>query len=140
VSAEAALVAYLDADPDVARMAGPRIYPQSILQGGGLPAVTYYRTGQQTVKSLGGLSGTSWARVTLDCWAANYTDAKTLADAIRGTKTTPKLDGFRGTVGGVKILACFCTSVVDVRERPVHGDEVGVPHVAMDFDIIFEDV
>ena len=140
MSIEAALTTWLESDPDVAAAVGARIYPQSIPQGASFPCVTYYRTGQQTTRSLSGLTGLSRARLTLDCWALTYSAAKSLADAVRGTKSTPKLDGYRGTVGGVKIQACFCTNVTDSLETPVHGDEKGVPHVALDFDLNYEDV
>lgn len=140
MSIEAALTTWLSEQAAVQKLIDARIYPQSIPQAASFPAVTYYRTGQETVKSFGGLTGVSRAALTVDCWALSYTAAKSLADTIRGNKSTPGLDGYAGTIGGVKIQACFCIGAVDFRERPVHGEEAGVPHVALDFEFWFEDV
>lgn len=140
MSIEAAVTAWLSAFPAAQKAVGSRIYPQSLPQGASFPALTYYRTSHQSLKSLAGLSGLSQARVSVDCWALNYTDAHALADAIRGNKTNPGLDGYRGTVGGVRIQSCFCTNQMDQIERPVHGDEKGVPHCTLDFELWYEDV
>lgn len=140
MSIEAFVTAWLGRDPDVQEIAGSRIYPVELPQGAGLPALTYYRTGQQGMRSLAGLSGLSRARLTIDCWATSYSDAKGLAAAIRGTWANPKLDGYRGQLAGVFVQTCLCTNEMDLIERPVHGDEAGVKHVALDFDIVFEDL
>jgi len=140
VSLEAGLTAWLNADPDVVQSVGVRIFPMVLPQGVGFPTISYYRTGQQNVRSLVSLSGLSQSRMTVDCWALSYTESKELADLIQGNKTNPKLDGFRGMMGNVKVQACFCTNEVDLHERPVHADERGVYHTALDFEIWFEDV
>lgn len=140
MSVEAFVTAWLSRDADVQNLVGQRIYPQELPQGAGIPAVTYYRTGQEGVRSLGGLSGLSRARLTIDCWATSYSDAKALALAIRGNKGRTKLDGYRGQFAGVFVQTCVCTNEIDLIEKPVHGDEAGVKHTALDFDVIYEDL
>lgn len=140
MSIEAALVVWLDRDPDVSAAVGSRVYPDSLPQGASFPAVTYAKLALKSVRSFGGLTGVSMAHLSVSCWGLTKADAKKLATNIRGTKTTPKLDCFQGTVGGVKIQACFCTNEIDLVSPPVHGEGTPVYHTALDFDVTYEDV
>lgn len=140
MSVEAFITAWLGSDADVQTLCGNRVYPLEMPQGAGLPAVTYSRVSQQATRSLTGLSGLSRARLTVDCWAQGYSEAKALAEAIRGTRSNPKLDGYRGQLAGVFVQAAFCSNEIDLYEKPVHGDEAGVKHTALDFDITYEDL
>lgn len=140
MSVEAFVTAWLSSRPAVKKLAGNRIYPLELPQGAGIPAVTYYRVSQQAVRSLGGLAGLSKARLAFDCWATSYSDAKALATDIRGTVNNPGLDGYRGELAGVFVQSCQCNNEMDLIEKPVHGDESGVKHTALDFEIVYEDV
>ncbi len=68
--------------------AGDRVYPLLRGEGTGLPALVYTRVGNAPVNSLSGSSGLDQVRVQVDCYAATYNDAKSLAASVR-----PLLEG-----------------------------------------------
>src|SRR5690606_36002538 len=71
------------------------------------PRVLYMVTSNTPVKTLTkGSSGVRVAKVTMDVQALDpggYAEAKQLAEAIAGVPDNPKLNGWRGTAGGIYV-------------------------------------
>lgn len=142
MSIEAALTTWLETDPDVSDLTAGRIYPNKRPQSstGDTCCVVYWQSQQSTLRTLTSLSGTANPTYTLDCRGRNYAEVKQLADAIRGNKTNPKLDGFRGVIGGVRIQLAQLVGGGDEAEQPVHGEERGGDHIALEFQLWYEDL
>lgn len=136
---EPTFAAWAGAQQAILNLVGNRIYPDRLPQGASFPALTYAKSSHQSVKGFGGLTGLSVDQITVDCWGLMKADAKNLAFAVRGNKTTPAFDGFKGIISGIRIQAAFCQNEIDLFDPPKHGDDVGVYHTNLDFEITWED-
>lgn len=148
MSLEAALAFWLSEQPAVAAKIGARIYPQKRQQGDPLPALVYQRVSGNTVKHLGGLAGVAKSSIQLDFLGNTLAEAEALALAVRGTQGAPGLDGFRGPITypesdgsevTLRVQAARLSNNQEQLERPIHGDDAGVPHVPLVFDIWYEE-
>jgi hypothetical protein len=88
-----AVYALLQTVPE-AGAAYPLMAPQTAL----LPYVIYQRIDGERFGSLTGPSGLAQTRIQVDCYATSYEAAQLAAETIRR-----KLDGYSGTIGGVRI-------------------------------------
>jgi hypothetical protein len=82
---EQRIVTLLSADPGIAAAVRDHIYPVVLRQGSPLPTLVYRRLSSDPDYTLAGRAG--WRTVTLQlaCWAADYADARDLAEAVRQT-------------------------------------------------------
>lgn len=122
---EEAITAHLLADAGVAALVATRVYPVKMPQRPTYPAVTYFRVSGPREHSQSGPSGLAHPRFQLDCMAATYAGAKTLAAAVRLA-----LDGFRGSMGGgggVDVNAVFIED-----DRDDQDDDIQVYWVSLD--------
>jgi hypothetical protein len=108
---EEALIAKLTADSGVAAIAAGRVFPGSRPQGSALPAAVLARVSGAPLYADDGEAGLETARIQIDCWAATYGEAKTLARAV-----TACLSGFDGTVGPTVFQFIELDSERDLRE------------------------
>lgn len=99
---ETGLKAHLTADLNLAALIAARVYPVLRPQNAVLPALSYQRISGVRVSSLAGPSYACESRIQIDCWAASYSAVKTLSRAVR-----KRLDGFRGSLGGVQVGSCL---------------------------------
>lgn len=134
---EQSLYAWLTGESDVTDLVSTRIYPNKIPQSAALPAITYHLIAGSYVRGLEGRCGSGVARFQINCWANNYDTVKDLQLAIVGTKADPKLDGYRGTIGGHEIQSLRVSDVMDHPENPKHGEDLGPFGVIIDLTIFY---
>jgi len=89
---EKKMVAVLLDSTTVTNLVGDRIFPVVVRSDGDLPGITYQRTYGERTYTMAGSGG--WARVTISlaCWARDYSQARSMADAVRLA-----LDAYSGT-------------------------------------------
>lgn len=102
-----------------------RVYPSTLPQAPVYPLILYIRISGRRENTLGGPSGMANPRFQIEAWAATYSAAKALANAIRGA-----LNGHQGTVGQVEIGSLLIQS-----ERDVYEPEVACHRIIMDYSI-----
>ena len=100
-----------------------RYYPIRLQSGTALPATTYGVVSNERRRTLGGDQATPVARLSLRHWANSYSDAYSVATAVRKA-----LVDFRGVVNADVIL----TSALD-NELDQFDDESGKYSVIQDF-------
>lgn len=92
---EAGLVYKLQNTGGITTLIGTRTYLERIPQGATLPCLTYQRisTPRLLTHDTSGGAGTAHPRFQFDAWAATYSSAKAITDALRAA-----LNGFKGTI------------------------------------------
>lgn len=130
------LVAWVADQPDIVGEIAARFRPQEeAVTGTTFPYVTYFVVSDNTGMTLGGSSGLAQKRVQLDFMAKSYAEVDRLALLFKGTKESPRLNGYRGTLGGVEVKACFVRERQDLYETSETGDGLGTHRVTMDLEI-----
>lgn len=142
MSAETAIVAWLQSDGPTQDATAGRIFPEKIPQGETFPCVTYMRLDGSFVSNLNTPANLAHAKYRLSCFDLTYAGAKTLALGIKGTRANPKFHGYQGTPEGqsTRIQVALLEDMVDVYHQPVHGDDQGAYETALDFEVWYEDV
>jgi hypothetical protein len=102
-----------------------RVYPNFIPQGATLPLIVYQKVTGTRDHALAGPTGKAHPRFQIEAWGETYTEAKGLANAIRGA-----LDGTRTTSGSVTI-----GSTVLQSERDFYEAAVPAHRIVLDFSI-----
>lgn len=116
-----AIRAVLLANQTIYGLVGTRIYPLQLPLECSFPAISYsfpsdvYRRVARP------------ARLQIDCWAQDFTQCKSLKNAVEKA-----LDGYSGTVLGINIEGIFPISPYDL---PL--DETGLYHIPYDFKVIY---
>lgn len=131
---EKAIYAILAADTDVAALVATRIYPVRRVQGDALPAIVYRRISSTHIHSTQGSSGACNARIQIDCWAATYAGAKTLADKVRLA-----LDGYHGTAGTIDVHHILIEDETDLAAGFLGGEDTQDLAVTMDLSVFFSE-
>ncbi len=125
MSVEVALVTLLKNATGVALLAGTRIFPMIAPANVAPPFVTYQRISGARDHALSGPTGFAQPRIQIDAFATTYLGAKALGAEIREA-----LDGYRGTVGAVRIGGISLASDQDMYEGEV---DPPLYRVSMDF-------
>jgi len=125
---EAAIRSILIAD-DTVKALTTRVYPVALPQSPQYPLILYTKITGMRDHHLQGPSGHAHPRFQIEAWAKTYTEAKTLADAIREA-----LDGYSGTAAGTKIGSCLIES-----EQDIYESEIEVYRVTSDWFIWHEE-
>ena len=125
---EAAIRSILIAD-DTVKALTTRVYPVALPQSPTYPLILYTKITGMRDHHLQGPSGHAHPRFQIEAWAKTYTEAKTLADAIREA-----LDGYSGTAAGTKIGSCLIES-----EQDIYESEIEVYRVTSDWFIWHEE-
>lgn len=103
-SAEAAIYSLLTTgSPNpVAAIVSTRVYPNVLPQNVVYPAIRFQRisTPRSQYRTLDGKANYASPRMQIDCWALTHSGVIDLAQAVYGL-----LEGFNGTVGGLRIDA-----------------------------------
>lgn len=128
ITIEEGLAAFLVANAAVNAIVSGRVYPNKLPQTVTLPALTYQRIDTPRVHShdTSGATGTAHPRIQFDCWAASYSSAKSLSDALRGA-----LNGYKGTMGSVNPVTV--QSALQEDERFDDFADAGVVRLACDY-------
>ena len=106
-----------------------RCYPVTIPQSPTYPLILYTKITGMRDHHLQGPNGRAHPRMQIESWAKTYTEAKTLAGAIREA-----LDGYSGTASGTVIGSCLIDS-----ERDDYQKEIEVYRVMQDYFIWHEE-
>lgn len=77
------LHAKLTATTAVTDIVGQRVYPIKVTQGTALPYITYQTISDVSINHSTGATETNSTRIQVDCWAATYDVARTLAKAVK---------------------------------------------------------
>jgi hypothetical protein len=123
MSFESGVVTYLLARDGLTGLVGQRIYPLLVPKstaGGNYPAVTYQTVTQPNVHSLDGVSGLAYPRVQFVAWAQTYAAAMSVRDAL-----CDALDGYRGLMGSINVMACLKVDEADMLE-PYPGTDAQI--------------
>jgi hypothetical protein len=129
---EEALIAKLLTDSGVAALVGTRIHPGVRPQGSALPAIVFNMIWANPSYSDDGEDGIAEARVQLDCWGATYTEAKTLARAVKRA-----LSAFGGMSAGVRFRYITLDLEHDIQEAG--GNAESYPfRTSLDFIIVYD--
>lgn len=139
MSAARFLPAYLATLPAVTSLVSDRIQPHAAPPSDVRPYITYFVVSENTVESLGGPSGLTTPRIQIDIVADTYTQADTIARAIKGTQTNRKLDGYTGELAGIKCQRALFDSRRDVYDEPNTGKGLGPSRVQLDFVLWLEE-
>ena len=116
-------IRYILVNDDTVKDITTRCYPVTIPQSPTYPLILYTKITGMRDHHLRGPSGHAHPRFQIEAWAKTYTEAKTLADAIREA-----LDGYSGTAVGTKIGSCLIES-----ERDDYQNEIDVHRVIQDY-------
>jgi hypothetical protein len=122
---EKGLHTFLTGTAAISALVSARVYPVWLPQSPTLPCLTYQRISGSRVRSLTGPSSLAHPRIQIDCWAATYDGAKTLAEAVRVA-----LDGYSGLMGTVEVFG-----VIVHGDRDLYDPEVKISRVSMDITI-----
>lgn len=109
------------ANAKVSSIVGSRIFPLELPLTCYFPAISYIFPSEKFKRVA------RPTRLQINCWAEDYTECENLKNAVEGA-----LDGYSGTVSGIKIEGIFPISPYD---RPI--DETGLFHVVYDFNVIY---
>lgn len=120
-------------------------FPMHAAEDEGFPRVTYLLVHEGSNAVLKGRGRTVKLLAQIDCWAegpGGYETVRNLAAAVCGTRGHPKLDGFRGAMGGLFIQACQLESgsKQDLTESPDDGSDDWTYRVTMQFRITYEEI
>lgn len=133
-----AIQARLAAHAGTAALVVDRIYPMRLPQPTTFPAIRYQVIGAPRTHVMGATPDASievHSRVQVDCYAVTYNGARSLAEQVRLA-----LSRWSGTAGGVTVEVLFLDDARDLDEQEfVHGDEMGVYRVMMDFMAHYQD-
>lgn len=115
-------------NPDLSTMVGGnRVYPVHLPQATDYPAITYQKISDVGEPNLAEVSRIRTARMQIDTWAEVPADAWKLADHVR-----TQMDGFQGTVSGVR----FAASMID-SETDLYEDAIEKFRVTVDYEIVY---
>jgi len=108
---EKVIYSVLANDGNVSGLVATRIYPMLVPQGVAMPAIVYEQLTGPREHTMDGPFGMAGPVFNINCWSASYSQARTLADYVRIA-----LDGYKGTVGTIKIYGAFLNNEADLRE------------------------
>lgn len=117
-----------------------RVSPWQAIRKDPQPRITYTLiSGIEggVVRDLIGPEGVARERWQLDCWGDSPSQSQQLAGYLLGASGDRRLDGYRGTLGGVTMLA---TTLLDKRDNSNTlgpGTDMGNPCVSLDFGVAF---
>jgi hypothetical protein len=95
--------------------AGNRVYPRKLPQGVTLPAMTYFKVSPGIEYTHSGESGQRTPRYQLDCWGADYMEARSLANEV-----ITAISGYSGMMGDETVMAAFIEGDRD-EDDPASG-------------------
>ena len=110
-----------------------RIYPAVVTQGESLPYITHQLISCVPVNVAGGATSTQSTRIQVDCWAASYDGARTLAAAVQGDQAELAPSGVSGWVDRQQSVWHMENKRDGASEVPAGRGKPQAYHVIMDF-------
>lgn len=108
------------------------VFCQKVDQGYSLPYVVIYRIGAEHGHTLVKASGWALARLQIDCFAATFSAAEAIAEAVRQV-----LHGLAGTFGTTQVSSVVLDNDGDDFGVPNVGDDVGTYRTHADYRILY---
>ena len=115
MSLENNLVTYLEGEATILALIGNgdspetiRLYPLIMPQNTTMPAVVYQRVTGERIHHLSGVSGRATPSIQFDIYSDSYSEAKSVADALRGV-----LDGYQGIAGAITVDSTLLIEELD---------------------------
>ena len=108
----------LTGDATITGLVGTKIYPGGAPQGIALPYVTYKRVSTDPVYTITGDNGLNDATYQIDAWSQTYSEAVSIADAIRA-----RLEGWQDVSGTPKFYGTRVVEEDDIVASPVGGSD-----------------
>lgn len=127
---ESTLYSILTDASAVTDLVSTRVYPVMAAQSGSGDYVRYAKVDGQPYHTAQGAGGLRWGRFSFLCHASRWSSSKAIAAAVLST-----LDGYTGTVDGVRIAACLSEEEVDLE----FDDQARLYGRAVDFMIQYEE-
>lgn len=130
----AAIKQYLGGQAALTAIVEDRIFPVARPQSSDLPAIVFKRLNGAHAHWITGGAGRADPRFMVDCLAATYADADTLAEAVRTV-----MQGFSGTVNGVVITSVILDDEADDIDEPQDGTDRVAFHIPLIFKIQYRE-
>lgn len=73
-------------------VASGRVYPQAAPQDAAMPFVVYRRVASEPINTIHGTIAATKSTFVFECWAADYSSALTLSDALKAAVVASALD------------------------------------------------
>lgn len=127
---ESSLRTYLLTKSGITNLVSTRIYPLARPQNSALPAIVYQRITGGHEHMIAGAAGNANPVIQIDCLAASYSAAKSVAEQVRQA-----LQGYSGAMGSDTVHACVFRNEIDLFEPPDDGSDVGVYRTVLDYAI-----
>ena len=123
-------------DPEVAAVAGQRVYPVIAPFSAALPFVTWRRSSVGRVQTLSGPSGMAAVVLAVDMFADTYEAARELADRVRRV-----LDGYGTTVENyVSVRSVTLDTESDGFVQLAGGDLPPVYQVSQTYSVLWQEI
>ena len=130
-SIKAGLETYLRSLADLAALVDDRIYFGERPLGKKLPALTFFRTGGNSVQVAQGTGAMGVPKFGLSCWGRSGEEAESLAAVLR-----PLLDAFQtALMGGVWVAAARVDDLADDMIPPAHGENKSDHRVSLEITV-----
>ena len=117
VSIETELEYLMVNDGSVSALVSTRVYPNILLQGAAMPAITYQQISGMRDEVMDSPTGLVESRFQFNYWSDTYSETREIAAAVEDL-----LDGYSGTVSGVKIEAIHLIDEGDIPQFPAGND------------------
>jgi hypothetical protein len=134
------LVAWKATQSDLLVLVGTRFGPFESTRLDPPPRVTFFQVSGDRVRGLAGPMMVARQRWQINCIGSTPTQARLVARYITGATGDSRLDGYRGTLGGITVQSCILVDERDDSEPQATGSDVAAPSVSLDFDIAWNTV
>ncbi len=125
------LYAKLIATTAVTDIVGTKAFPIKAMQETALPYITYQVISDVSVNHSTGATETNTTRIQVDCWAASYDVARTLAKAVKEA-----LKNWTDATGDPQISSCHYEDGSDAPEPVLPGeDKLAAHRVRQDYSL-----
>lgn len=128
-----AFEAYLNALAPLTALVSDRIFFGERIATTDLPAVTFYRSGGNSVQQSRGHGAMGVPKFTVECWGNDGAEAESVALAIRGPVAGPGLESFTpGLMGTLWVGAVRVDNAADDKIPPAFGEQQSDHRVSLE--------
>lgn len=134
------LEAFVQQQTDLADLLGgagddTRFGPFGEQSWAGQAYATYQQVSGSKLGSLGGPTGLANPQVQISIVAPTHLQARRIARLIAGTKDDERLDGYRGTLGGIDVRSCLLKDERELDLSPPDARGKGPFEVQQDYSL-----
>lgn len=137
------ITAFVASQPDLVLLLGTRVRDrQARPEDQGKDYLVYRLIDTNKARSLSGPSGLSVQRYQIDIVSLSNLRARRIARMLAGTGTDggdPRMDGFRGLLGGITVKSCTLEDERDQPETPQSGEAQGLFTIQQDYMIAWNE-